>query len=1278
MATKQDVEFSLSANVIGTEKVKALRDEVAALAKQGGAVGPEFEQLANELDRLGQGAKTLTALGELANEIEQLGAAQTEAAAASEKLNAEMVQVTQSADSFRAAQDTLQSALSDAKTELAAARLRLAEYKLAQKDLIGDTDQYRQTVKLMNEQVLAHRKSIIDLNSELSRAKVATKEAESAENQAVIAYERSEAALNRSAQALKAREKTQGESLQSLRAMGIETDNLTQSEAALIDRFRQAAAEQQRLVQLAADQKTAAQEYSTWWSNALYAREEAEKRAAAAAKQAAEQQAQALRAQMAEEDRLARIVERTRREMADAAQLELKYELEAIQQVEQARTASAQRQVAAQKAVQDSFRTAGATSVSALRDEIARVNSALDTLKASGQLSTAELQVAMRQGAARVKELEMQIREATGALTVMDRVNKVFSSSFGQTFTAFVASNIFMRIITMVGDLGRSFFDANKQLESFRLALTSVYGSTDIASKQLGFLRQAAADAGISVKDISSSFIKFSAAFATAGIPIEQTNELFARLTKASAILGISTDDTGRAITALGQMASKGVVSMEELRQQLGDALPGAFQIAAKGLGITEKQLTALVESGQLAARDFIPAFSDGLKSVSGEVDTMSARLNDASNVITVLFQKVGDTGVWVALKGALTGVVEVFRGLALVIGVVLQGFENGVASVAVFVAALASGQGLSGALQAVTDKSAESRQKMVEYAAALGYGSEKAKESSDSHAVLQRELIKSQIAFAESLKSSEKSASTAKEHAKAVIEEANALEQSAKAFGTEAQQKEASVSATAMRAEALAKEAEAERATATLMSEMLTKRAALLETEKAQLALQNLSQAQREQIAADRQKEIDDLRKKSAAQNEVAEKARQVAEGARIAAAAAKLESEAYKDNADRVKELTAAYDLELKKLNELKVAKSAGLATDKEIAEQQSRVDQANKLRVDSLNDQIARIKALVENKKADLAQTEAINDIRMKELQGIAALGKSIGDENLVRYANVEMLRLQIKTIMLKAEAQKIEAEAEKQIIAIERQKIESTRELTATEKIEFDTRVKLADVKLKQAKATAESTKALENEITATNNGTASLTGNTKARQDSNKTRQEEIALIKQKQKYDEAGYALNTEGQRVGAAGATWLSIYNDLKGYGVSEERAKSIAKEFTDQNGDVPYMNNPGQKTYGADTLSMAVMKAAQRELMNGSSGNEGLNVPSQSTKPAEQTTTPQVTDQRSTGPGQASINMTFNLGGTSTTVTGLSSTQASALKTVVEQLNNMKGTAA
>lgn len=1272
MANKQDVEFSLSANVSGQEKIKALRDEVAALAKQGGYVGPEFQKLADELDRLGQEAKSLGALGELSAEVEQLAVSQRQAAEAAKALADAQREATTPAQAARDAEVALANALKDAQFLLKEKKLALKEYRQETGAAEKQTELFKNTVNTYKDQILAAERAILEYAQQLRQAKQATADAEAVEKKASDAYDRSAKALRTGTAELEKKSVTLQEAKTAAAALGIETENLTQAEAGLIDKFSQARRELVLLQQVAqsANEELAQQAVITKTQADLEAKAALERKAILDDYEAAKRRA--IASEIAEEDRLARVIERTKFEQRQAAQLELQYELEAINKVEQARIASAQKQAAAQKALQDSFKATGASDVQALRDEIGRVNAALATLQASGRLTGAELQVAMRQANSRVKELEMQIREATGALTMMDRVNKVFATSFGQTFAAFVASNVFMRLIDSILGIGRAFFDSNKQLEQFRLALTSVYGSSAIAAKQLGFLRQAANDAGLSVKDIAQSFIKFSAAFANAGIPLEETNQLFARLTKAAGILGLSTDDTGRAITALGQMASKGVVSMEELRQQLGDALPGAFQIAARGLGITEKQLSKLVESGQLAARDFLPAFSQGLTSVSGNVDTMSARLNEGLNVITIFFQKIGDTGVWLAMKAAVTGVVEVLRFLALVVGSLAIGFENAVASITVFIAALTQGNGLVGALQAVTDQSDQGRQKLTEYATSLGYVGDETQKAAAAQGSLQRELIQAQLAYAENIKGAEKAATTAGEHTKAVVAEVEAIERSAKAFGTDTQQREAAVRAADLRTEALKEEALAEQATLKVINDMIATRERLLETERAALELQSLSQAQRDTIIAERQKEIDDLKKKSAAQTEVVERARQQAEGSRVAAEAARLESEAAKDNADRLRELTTEYENQATKLKILLDLKKDGLATEAQVAAQQEVVDKANKLRTDALDDQIARVKALAENKKAELEGTQALNDLRMQELRGLEALGKSIGDENLVRYANVEMMRLQIETIKLKAEAQQIEAEAEKQIIAIERQKIEATRQLTETERIEFDTRQKLADVKIKQAEATRKSTEAIENEITATLNGSASLSDNTRARQESNKVRADELRLIKEKQKYDDQGYALNTAGERVNMGMPTWLSIFNDLKGYGVDEGQARGIANQFTDANGNVPYFDNPGQRAYGGDTLSMAVLKAAQDAIRSGSTTKtEAVDA----SNPTSAEPTP--TTSNELAPAQNStITMKFEIGGQTTAIAGLSQNQASGLKAVVEQLAALKGT--
>ncbi|MBT2337358.1 hypothetical protein J7E49_26090 [Variovorax paradoxus] len=52
-----------------------------------------------------------------------------------------------------------------------------------------------------------------------------------------------------------------------------------------------------------------------------------------------------------------------------------------------------------------------------------------------------------------------------------------------------------------------------------------------------------------------------------------------------------------------------------------------------------------------------------------------------------------------------------------------------------------------------------------------------------------------------------------------------------------------------------------------------------------------------------------------------------------------------------------------------------------------------------------------------------------------------------------------------------------------------------------------------------------------------------------------------------------------------------------LKSAGVNDDAtARRIAREFADEKGNVQFFNNPGQKKYGGDTLSFALLKAAEK----------------------------------------------------------------------------------
>lgn len=65
-------------------------------------------------------------------------------------------------------------------------------------------------------------------------------------------------------------------------------------------------------------------------------------------------------------------------------------------------------------------------------------------------------------------------------------------------------------------------------------------------------------------------------------------------------------------------MISKGKVQAEELRGQLGERLPGAFNLAAKAMGFTTAQLDDMLKKGQVTAEDMLPKLAAVLKDEFG------------------------------------------------------------------------------------------------------------------------------------------------------------------------------------------------------------------------------------------------------------------------------------------------------------------------------------------------------------------------------------------------------------------------------------------------------------------------------------------------------------------------------------------------------------------------------------------------------------------------------------------------------------------------------------
>jgi tape measure domain-containing protein len=123
-------------------------------------------------------------------------------------------------------------------------------------------------------------------------------------------------------------------------------------------------------------------------------------------------------------------------------------------------------------------------------------------------------------------------------------------------------------------------------------------------SERFGLNRQATIEQG-------SSFLATTRGTSAEG---EQSLKILESLNQAARVYNLTIDAQGRAQVALQQIVSKGVVSQEELRGQLSEAIPGAAQTAARAYGVTVQELNKMIAAG-LDGSEFVQKFASQLGS---------------------------------------------------------------------------------------------------------------------------------------------------------------------------------------------------------------------------------------------------------------------------------------------------------------------------------------------------------------------------------------------------------------------------------------------------------------------------------------------------------------------------------------------------------------------------------------------------------------------------------------------------------------------------------------
>ena len=202
---------------------------------------------------------------------------------------------------------------------------------------------------------------------------------------------------------------------------------------------------------------------------------------------------------------------------------------------------------------------------------------------------------------------------------------------------------------------------ATRQYQSLLTRFKYAFDGLEEGKNQLQFIREEANRLGLDFNAAANGYAQLAAATKNLNITTEQTQQIFKGVASAAAGMGLGAEDAQGVFLALSQIAGKGKVSMEELRQQLGERLTPAMAIAAKSMGVTTAELEKMVEKG-ISAEKFLPKFGAALEEAFGT--TAAENVNTLNGQINLLRNKFNEFLVGIGEGGLSDGVIAIFKDL--------------------------------------------------------------------------------------------------------------------------------------------------------------------------------------------------------------------------------------------------------------------------------------------------------------------------------------------------------------------------------------------------------------------------------------------------------------------------------------------------------------------------------------------------------------------------------------------------------------------------------------
>lgn len=193
--------------------------------------------------------------------------------------------------------------------------------------------------------------------------------------------------------------------------------------------------------------------------------------------------------------------------------------------------------------------------------------------------------------------------------------------------------------VTSISSFISSLVSTAREAGRARVVLRNISTDAREYSRSLKYLAELTDKYGTDIIGTTEAFAKFKASASAVGVSIAEQERIFSNVGKAIASFGISGSEASLTLLGITQMMSKGKVSSEELRRQLGERMPVAMQAMANAAGVSMSKLDKLLKEGKLYSAEIMGKFSDELAKLSGDTstDNLESSLGRLKNSFTSL-----------------------------------------------------------------------------------------------------------------------------------------------------------------------------------------------------------------------------------------------------------------------------------------------------------------------------------------------------------------------------------------------------------------------------------------------------------------------------------------------------------------------------------------------------------------------------------------------------------------------------------------------------------------